>query len=180
MTETIVVERVFDDAVDLAAVQAREDAVAWCLGQHGVRFRFTYFAVDRRAMVCIYAAPDAEAVRVTQRTAGLPVARAWPALVLGGDPAGRAAPAPLATVLVERELPEPATADHVAHMMAEAAGCLARHRVAHLASFLARDGRRMVCAFAAPDAESVRIANRQGGIPLARAWPATVHLAAAP
>ncbi len=83
MSETIVVERGFDEPTELAPAQAAEDAVAWCLEQHGVTFLRTYHAVDRRRMVCIYQAPDAEAVRATQRRAGLPVERAWAAHVLG-------------------------------------------------------------------------------------------------
>lgn len=170
MRDVIVVERAFDAPVDPAALQAREDAVAWCLEQHGVRFLRSYAALDRLAMVCLYGAPDAEAVRATQRTAGLPVARAWPAQVLEISAPERAAAPPQVTVLVVRELPVAVTAEYVVAMYASGGSCLGLHRVTPLSSLLARDGRRMACAFAAPDAESVRIANRQAGFPLTSVW----------
>ena len=74
---TVVVERAFAEPVAFAAVQAQEDAGAWCLDQHGVRFLRSYFALDRRRMICLYAAPDAESVRIVQRQVGLPHERVW-------------------------------------------------------------------------------------------------------
>ena len=84
----VVCERAFDAPVDFESVQAREDAAAWCLDQHGVRFVRTYFSLDRRRMICIYEAPDAESVRIANRVAGNPFERVWTATVheppLGG------------------------------------------------------------------------------------------------
>ena len=77
----VVVERRFAEPVELPALQAVEDAAAWCLAQHRVRFVRTYHALDRRQMICTYLAPDAEAVRSAQRTAGMPFDDAWSALV---------------------------------------------------------------------------------------------------
>lgn len=37
-----------------------------------MKFLRSYFAKDRRRMLCLYAAPDAESVRTANRTAGLP------------------------------------------------------------------------------------------------------------
>ncbi len=42
-------------------------------------------------------------------------------------------------------------------------GCLEVHRVQWLRSYLATDGRRMLCMYRAPDAESVRLVLRQQG-----------------
>jgi hypothetical protein len=44
-----------------------------------VRFVRTYFATDRRRMICLYVAPDAESVRLAQVQAGLPHAGVWAA-----------------------------------------------------------------------------------------------------
>lgn len=77
----IVVERNFDSAVDFAAVQAIVDKGQWCLDQHRVRHLRSYFARDRKRMVCLYRAPDAEAVRQVQDRVGLPYEQAWPAVV---------------------------------------------------------------------------------------------------
>jgi hypothetical protein len=74
---TVVVERGFDDAVTLDELQAREDAAAWCLEQHRVTFLRTFFSLDRRRMICLYRAPDAESVRLAQAEAKMPVERVW-------------------------------------------------------------------------------------------------------
>ena len=57
--------------------QAREDAHQWCLDTHGVSFVRTYFSQDRKRMICLYRAPDAEAVREAQRKAGMPLDAVW-------------------------------------------------------------------------------------------------------
>jgi len=77
--QQVVVERSFEQPAAFAALQAREDGGAWCLDLHGVRFRRTYFSVDRCRMLCVYEAPDAESVRIAQQTIGMPVVRVWSA-----------------------------------------------------------------------------------------------------
>lgn len=73
----VVVERRFDEPVTLDALQAIEDAADWCLRQHKVTFLRTYFSADRRNMICLYQAPDAESVRLAQQQANMPVDRVW-------------------------------------------------------------------------------------------------------
>jgi hypothetical protein len=74
---TVVVERSFDAPASMDELQAREDAAAWCLEQHRVQFVRSLFSADRRRMVCLYRAPDAESVRLAQAQAGMPVDRVW-------------------------------------------------------------------------------------------------------
>ena len=76
-TANILVERAFGEPVELAAIQALEDAGSWCLETHGVRFLRSYFSVDRKRMICLYHAPDAEAVRRAQHQARMPFERVW-------------------------------------------------------------------------------------------------------
>ncbi len=73
----VLVERRWDQPVELEDIQAVEDAGAGCLASHRVKFIRTFFSTDRTHMVCLYQAPDAEAVRVAQRKAGMPVDRIW-------------------------------------------------------------------------------------------------------
>ncbi|RTR06572.1 nickel-binding protein [Halomonas nitroreducens] len=73
----VLVVRAFTAAVELAAIQAIEDAGAACLQNHRVRFLRTFFSLDRRRMLCLYRAPDAESVRIAQRQAGMPLEAAW-------------------------------------------------------------------------------------------------------
>jgi len=73
----VIVERSFDEPVSFQEVQDREDAVAWCMDLHEVRFVRSFFSTDGRRMVCLYEAPDAEAVRIANRQAGNPYDRIW-------------------------------------------------------------------------------------------------------
>jgi hypothetical protein len=73
----VIVERHFEEPVRMEEIQAIEDAGAWCLQAHDVRFARTFFSLDRRRMICLYRAPDAEAVRQAQRKAEMPVDDVW-------------------------------------------------------------------------------------------------------
>ena len=81
--EHVIVERSFSEPLEFAQLQALEERFAWCLEQHDVRFLHTYLSKDGRRMVCVYQAPDAEAVRKSQRQAGLPFDQVWTAQVFG-------------------------------------------------------------------------------------------------
>ena len=80
--ELVIVERSFEEPVDFETIQAIEDKGAWCMQQHEVRFLRTYFSADRRRMICLYEAPDAESVRTAQRQIGMPLDRAWTATLV--------------------------------------------------------------------------------------------------
>lgn len=172
--ETVVVERVFEGPRVFEELQSAEQAVAWCLQQHRVSFLRSYLSLDARSMICVYHAPDAEAVRETQRQAGLPVSRLWSARILGATGRHQARPG-LATVVVERAFTEPVSIDLIRGLLAKGMACLAANRVELLESKLSTDRARMLCVFEAPDAEAVRRANRQMGVPVERVWTASVH-----
>ncbi len=73
----VLVERTFDSAVTLDAIQAIEDAGISCLEMRGVKFIQTFFSLDRTRMLCLYKAPDAESVRSAQSEARVPYQRVW-------------------------------------------------------------------------------------------------------
>jgi hypothetical protein len=56
----------------------------------------------------------------------------------------------------------------------EASGCFALHGVELQESFIADKARRVICHFRAPDAESVRLALRQGDISVDSIWTGAV------
>lgn len=171
--ELIIVERSFAEPVDMPALEARERRVAWCLQQHGVHALFSWVAKDGRCAVCFYDAPDAESVRVTQRTGELPFDHVWRAQELPVEPARSEPPlAGSAVVIVQRELSEPMGVSDVQALRARVASCHDAHRARLRTSYLQPGGRRMLCCFEAPDAESVRTAQRQSGVPMLRAWSA--------
>jgi hypothetical protein len=178
----IIVQREFDEPADLPALQAKEDAKAWCLEQYQVTFRETLLALDRMRMICLYEAPDAEAVRHTQRTAGLPVRSVWVAQshseAIGRTP-GTYDRDGHSLVVVERIFEEPLTLESIAEMQARTGGCLQAHDAYPVDTYLSPDRTETVCLFMAPDAEALRKANRVAGVPFRRVWAATRHLAAA-
>jgi Nickel responsive protein SCO4226-like len=78
-------------------------------------------------------------------------------------------------VVVERSFESPTTGKAVLAGGRDIPGCLKAHRVTLRQSHISADGRRMLCVFEAPDAESVRIANLQAGLPFVRVWTADLE-----
>lgn len=77
-------------------------------------------------------------------------------------------------VIVEREFEEPVGFEEVERREAEAAWCLEVRSVRFVRSFFSSDRRRMLCEYEAPDAESVRAAQLQAGLPFTRVWSSTI------
>jgi hypothetical protein len=50
-----------------------------CLQAHGAKWRRSYLAKDRKRMICEFEAADAEQVRESARSAGVPFDRCWTA-----------------------------------------------------------------------------------------------------
>jgi hypothetical protein len=73
----IMVERQFEEPTTVATMQAIEDQGADCLKTWNVRFIRTYFSQDKKTMLCLYEAPDAESVRQAQTKAGMPFTKVW-------------------------------------------------------------------------------------------------------
>ncbi len=75
----IVVERDYDPPLtpaDFATLISRPDP---CLSVRGVSLVQSFLSTDGRRGVCVFEAPDAEAVREGNREAGLPFRRVWAA-----------------------------------------------------------------------------------------------------
>lgn len=181
--DLIVVERSFSAPTAFEEIQAREDRGAWCLELHNVRFERTYFSSDRRRMVCLYSAPDAESVRLAQQKAGMPMERVWSSRHIIPGPelyVSDALGTPRVRVVVQRRFDRPMTMIDLGARMVDAGSCLRTWGVSYRAGHLAHDGTRMICVFEAPDAEAVRNANRQAGMPVEHLWTATVHEPAQP
>lgn len=79
----VIVEREFAEPVSFEEMAEREKAGAWCLAQHHVEYVKTYLSKDRRRMICVYEAPDAESVRIAQTKANMPFTRVWATDVIG-------------------------------------------------------------------------------------------------
>lgn len=86
--EMVVVERSFDQPLEENAMSEASARAAWCREMYGVRFLRSYMSGDRKRFICVYEAPDAEAVRKVQATGGLPYDRVWSASMLLPDREG--------------------------------------------------------------------------------------------
>jgi hypothetical protein len=168
----VLVEREFGEPQIIPDLQARQARVAWCFEAQRVRYARSYVAQDARYGICMYDAPDAEAVRVTQRTADVLVTRAWTAHVLLDEQVD--APAGYSRVVAQRAMPETTTLEYVKDLISDRKGCHSRLRIQLFGAYLSLDHRRMVCCYYSPDVESVRMSSRESAIPLERAWLADV------
>jgi len=75
-------------------------------------------------------------------------------------------------VLVEYDLPPEAEVEPMARRIDR---CLELGGARWMRSYITQDGRRAICEFEAPDAESVREAFRSAGQPFDRAWVASAY-----
>jgi hypothetical protein len=80
--ELVVVERTFEEPVEFNSIVQAEQRAHWCLELHNVRYVQSYFSADRRRMICIYEAPDAESVRTVNATAKVSFDRVWSASLM--------------------------------------------------------------------------------------------------
>lgn len=83
--KTLIVERTFAEPLtedDLAAVQER---MGPCLEEYDVTWVRSYFSTDRLRMICHYEAPDAEAVRASNRAAQALFEKVWASEILAPD-----------------------------------------------------------------------------------------------
>lgn len=83
-------------------------------------------------------------------------------------------------IVVERTLTEPLFASTMAERVASGSACLEAHRVRFVRSLVSADGLRTICEYEAPDAETVRLANRKLGLPFDRVWAAETYVSPAP
>jgi hypothetical protein len=157
----------------------------WCNDLYGITHCGSLLAPDRRRMVCFYRAPDAESVRCTSQRLTVPYDHICSATLHGpveSDPkpavpaeqASADLPPDRSTVLVQRGFEAPVTFDDLQAREAAHGWCLSQHQVRFLQSFLSLDRRRMLCLYAAPDAEAVRRVQHQAGLPVEQLWSAAV------
>jgi hypothetical protein len=171
--EHVVAERVFDDPMTPDRLHALAGEDTWCLEQNRVKPVRTYLSGDGHKMVCLFEAPDAEAVRRVNQQAQVPAVRVWTASIHG--PAADAWDGTSPLVLVERSFAEPVRFEELVTREEGGAWCLEANRVRPLRSYVSSNRQRMICLYAAPDAESVRRAQKQIGMPVDEVWSATVE-----
>ena len=174
----IVLIREFDPPIDAGYLEAASVDLGWCRELYGVAPLLHFLARDGRRCACIFGAPDAEAVRNVLRAGNRSEPEGlWACTVHSaddddgaGDPlAGDAA---RELVVVERAFAQSAAYEELRALKDRNTPCFQIRNVRHARSYFSLDRRRVICLYAAPDAESVRHANRAAGMPFDRAWPA--------
>jgi len=160
------VERTYRPALTRDRVLAMGEGAAGCFNLYRIQWLESLLAADGGTMICHFRAPDAESLRMALRVTDGAVPPLWP---------GSVHTAPGATpgegnVVVERHFDTPVTLAGIQALEDASAHCLESRRVRFERTFFSRDGTRMICIYRAPDAESVRQAQRQAGMPVARVW----------
>lgn len=164
----MMLERSFDPAMDRDGVLAMAARSEGCFSLYRVDWNQSFLARDGKRMLCWFSAPDAESVRQAMRQMDVPEV-VWAGKVI--DSAAADAPTwQQANVLVERSWESPVELGDIQALEDAGAHCLETHRVKFARTFFSLDQKRMICLYEAPDAESVRLAQRQAGMPVDAVW----------
>lgn len=157
-------ERSFEPGLHAADVVSMAQDTGWCFEIYKVDWHGSLLSADGQRMLCWFSAADAEAVRQALQRAGAECAKLWPGTVHDAPEPGEA------NVLVERSFAEPVTLDAIQALEDQNQWCLDTHKVKFVRTFFASDRKRMICLYAGPDAEAVRVAQAQAGMPMDRVW----------
>lgn len=172
---TVIVERILNRPRTITEIGMLSKSTEWCMALYDVVALRHYLASDGRRLVCVFDAPDAEALRATMRSGGFDQpAHLWAATIRPAPGRGEdlIGPGAGALTVVERSFPEPVVFDDVQAIEDASRHCFDLRDVTFLRSYFSADRRRMLCLYAAPDAEAVREANQASRLPFDLAWPA--------
>lgn len=168
MTDMIL-ERYFDPAFTPGEVVDLPAGSADCFDMHQVDWEASYLSADGHKMVCNFRAPDMESARIALRQIDSDLSVFWKGSVHDA-PGIDAAEIGKANVLVERSFDDSVTLQEIQDIEDAGIWCLEIRNVRFLRSFFSADRKRMLCLYEAPDAESVRQAQREAGVPFDEAW----------
>ncbi|MEH6584571.1 MAG: DUF4242 domain-containing protein [Halioglobus sp.] len=160
----IFMERTFDDAVTPDQILGLVAASEGCFSIYEVQWLESFLSEDGLSMVCHFGAADSETVRTAIRQSGNQIGATWPGEV-------HEVTSELAmNVVVERTFEEPVSLPDIQAIEDAGSWCLENHQVTFIRTFFSNDHKRMICLYHAPDAESVRQAQRQAKMPVDRVW----------
>ena len=162
----IFLERTLDPPLTEDDVRAAVHDAEGCFNLHKVEWRQSLLAADGRRMFCWFEAPDAESARTALRQVQADTGMLWPGTVHDAPDIPPNPP----NVAVLRTFDQPVTLDQIQAIEDAGAWCLETHRVKFARTFFSRDRKRMICLYQAPDAESVRLAQRQAEMPVDLVW----------
>jgi hypothetical protein len=168
----VILQRTFTLAITPRDLLAGMPGAGGCFDIHRVDWKASYLGLDGKHMVCHFEAPDAESARIALRQLGADTSLLWRASVHDAPGAG-AADIASANVIVERDFADAVELQDIQNIEDAGIHCLEMRNVRFARTFFATDRKRMLCLYAAPDAESVRQAQREAGVPFTEAWAFT-------
>jgi len=177
MTTDVFLQRSFDTPLTDETFWDMARQSADCLDLYRVGWRESLMSSDGRRLVCWFEAPDVESTRLALRKAGSHQGTPWAGTV-HDSPVEGAPSADAANVVVERSFETPVTLEEIQAIEDAGASCLESRGVEFVRTLFSRDGKRMVCLYKAPDAESVREAQRKAGMPVDSIWSFELKAAA--
>jgi len=168
MTEMFL-ERQFEPPMTPADVLEMARDATGCFGLHQVEWLGSLLSHDGRRMVCRFRAADMESARIALRQTNADLEVFWHGSVHSapgldeGDIAS-------ANILVERQFEDSVTLRQIQDIEDAGIWCLETRDVRFIRTYFSADQKRMICLYEAPDAESVRQAQRQAGVPFDDVW----------
>lgn len=168
MTEMFL-ERKFDPPLSVEGVKALAIDAAGCFGLHGIDWHQSLLSSDGRRLVCWFSGPDLESVRIALRQINADVSKLWRGTVHDA-PGLEEDESRSANVLVTRSFEDPVELQDIQAIEDAGARCLETRNVRFIRTYFSADRKRMICLYQAPDAESVRQAQREAGVPFDEAW----------
>lgn len=168
MTE-VFLERRFDPALTGNDVWEMAEDTAGCFGIHRIEWQSSLLSVDGTQMFCWFRAPDMESARIAMRQEAIDTSVFWRGSVHHA-PGTQEEDLAAANVLVERSFESPVAMRDIQDIEDAGSWCLETRNVRFIRTFFAAEKTRMICLYEAPDAESVRQAQREAGVPFDTAW----------
>jgi Nickel responsive protein SCO4226-like len=160
----VIMERKFSPAISAGEFMAMARDGADCMAIYRTQWQESLLARHGSSLICRFEAPDTESVRMLARGDQSIDKIAWPAEVHDTGRQGAA------NVVVERRFEQAVTVEALQAIENAGAHCMELHKVTFLRTFFSTDHLRMLCLYRAPDAESVRLAQHQAGMPVERVW----------
>jgi hypothetical protein len=157
-------ERTFAEALTRDDVLEGGRESASCFDLYRVRWHGSFLAGNGHTMICRFSAADMESARQALRDPDVDLSRFWSGTVHKSGKPGTP------NVVVERAFAKPVRFEDIAAIGLGKPWCFETYRATHTHSFFSLDGKRMLCFYAAPDAEAVRVANREAAMPVAGVW----------
>ena len=165
----VFLEREWPEPLSLGVLHEMDNDSLGCFGLHRFDWQESLHSNDNKRLVCHFRVPDAESVRIALRSLDTDMRIHWPGTV--HDAADVSEEEILgANVVVHRSFDDPVALEDLQAVENANIQCLQTHRVRFMRTFFSTDRLRMACLYAAPDAESVRIAQRQATMPFDSVW----------